>query len=105
MLGAPRTIVGDLNELFGVIGDTLDDVLGPLNPLAAPIAEIKQFAKDKIQEAIEEELHIDIDQLKSFVTLTHALDRDQFAGARAPRAWARNRSTCSSPPPTPSSTR
>ena len=68
MLGAPD-LVGDLNELFGVISDTLDDVLGPaLNPLQAPIAEIKEFAKDKIQEAIEEELHIDIDQLKSFVT-------------------------------------
>ncbi len=67
MLGAPD-IVGDLNELFGVISDTLDDVLGPLNPLAAPIAEIKEFAKNKIQEAIEEELHIDIDQLKSFVS-------------------------------------
>ena len=68
MLGAPD-VVGDLNELFGVVSDTLDDVLGPaLNPLQAPIAEIKEFAKDKIQEAIEEELHIDIDQLKSFVT-------------------------------------
>ena len=51
-----------------MISDTLDDVLGPLNPLAAPIAEIKEFAKNKIQEAIEEELHIDIDQLKSFVS-------------------------------------
>ncbi|MBE2316164.1 hypothetical protein DVA67_009270 [Solirubrobacter sp. CPCC 204708] len=68
MLGAPD-IVGDLNELFGVVSDTISDVLGPaLNPLQAPIAELKEFAKGKIQEAIEEELRIDIDQLKSFVT-------------------------------------
>ena len=47
---------------------------GVLNPLPqAPIAEIKEFAKDKIQEAIaEDELHIDIDQLKSFVTSPYA---------------------------------
>lgn len=68
MLGAPD-IVGDLNELFGVVSDTISDVLGPaFNPLQAPIAAIKEYAKDQIQEAIEEELRIDIDQLKSFVT-------------------------------------
>src|SRR5688572_28397090 len=37
-------------------------------PLQAPIAEIKEFAKNKVMEAIVEELHIDVDQLKSFVT-------------------------------------
>ncbi len=75
MLGAPD-LVGDLNELFGAVSDTLDDIFGPaLNPLQAPIAELKEFAKAKIQEAIEEELHIDIDQLKSFVkSPTHWLD-------------------------------
>jgi hypothetical protein len=68
MLGAPD-VVGDLNELLGVVSDTLDDVLGPaLNPLQAPIAEIKEYAKELIKEKIEEELHIDVDQLKSFVT-------------------------------------
>ena len=68
MLGAPD-LVGDLNELFGVVSDTLDDVLGPaLNPLQAPIAELKEYAKELIKEKIEEELHIDVDQLKSFVT-------------------------------------
>ena len=65
MLGAPD-VVGDLDELFGVVSDTLDDVLGPaLNPLQAPIAEIKEYAKDLIKEKIEEELHIDVDQLKT----------------------------------------
>ena len=96
MLGAPD-LVGDLNELFGVVSDTLDDVLGPaLNPLQAPIAEIKEYAKDLIKEKIEEELHIDVDQLKSFVTSpTHwlgvqsvSLDaaRPRHAAARPLRA-------------------
>ena len=68
MLGAPD-VVGDLNELFGVVSDTLEDVLGPqLNPLQAPIAELKEYAKDLLKEKIEQELHIDVDQLKSFVT-------------------------------------
>ena len=85
MLGAPD-LVGDLNELFGVVSDTLDDVLGPaLNPLQAPIAEIKEYAKELIKEKIEEELHIDVDQLKSFVTSPDALARRAVRVARAAR--------------------
>lgn len=54
-----------------MISDTLDDVLGPeLNPLQARIAELKACARN----LIEEELHNDVDQLKSFVTSpTHRL--------------------------------
>ena len=68
MLGAPD-VVGDLNALFSEISNTLSDLFGPaLNPLNAVEEEIKDWAKAKIKEAIEEETHLDLDQLKSFVT-------------------------------------
>ena len=81
-------------------------MLGPaLNPLTAPIAEIKEFAKDKIQEAIEEELHIDIDQLKSFVTSRRTGSSVAVRLPRAARSSARSSSTSSSRTRTRGSTR
>lgn len=68
MLGFPDA-VGDAATLLGELSDTITDIFGPaLNPLDEAIDTVEQFAKDKIKEAIEEELHLDLDQLKSFVT-------------------------------------
>jgi hypothetical protein len=67
MLGAPD-FVGDINELLGVIGDALDEILGPaLNPLRLAAAELKEAAEDLIKDLIEEAYGVDVDQLADFL--------------------------------------
>jgi hypothetical protein len=67
MLGAPD-FVGDINELLGVIGDALDEILGPaLNPLRLAEAELKKAAEDLIKDLIEEAYGVDVDQLADFL--------------------------------------
>jgi hypothetical protein len=75
MLGAPD-FVGDINELLGVIGDALDEVLGPaLNPLRLAEAELKDAAKDLLKSLIEKAYGVDVDQLADFLMHpTHYLD-------------------------------
>jgi hypothetical protein len=68
MLGAPD-LVGDINELLGIIGDALDEILGPaLNPLRLIGAELKQAAENLIKDLIEEAYGVDVDQLSEFLT-------------------------------------
>ena len=68
MLGAPD-FVGDINELLGVIGDALDEILGPaLNPLRLVGAELKEAAEDLVKDLIEEAYGVDVDQLSDFLT-------------------------------------
>jgi hypothetical protein len=61
---------------MSAVSDVLSDIFGPaLNPLEAGVPAVKEWGKDKIKESIEEEMHIDVDQLKSFVTSpTHWLE-------------------------------
>src|SRR4051794_37191830 len=67
MLGAPD-FVGDINELLGVIGDAIDEIVGPaLNPLRLAGAEIKEAAEDLVKDLIEEAYGIDVDQLSDFL--------------------------------------
>ncbi|HEX6024997.1 MAG TPA: zinc dependent phospholipase C family protein, partial [Solirubrobacter sp.] len=75
MLGAPDA-VGDYIEIMSDVSDVLSDIFGPeLNPLEEGIAAAKSYAKEKIKAAIEEETHISIDHLKSFLTApTHWLE-------------------------------
>jgi hypothetical protein len=75
MLGAPD-FVGDINELLGVIGDALDEVLGPaLNPLRLAAAELKDAAKELVKDLIQEAYGVDVDQLADFLMHpTHYLD-------------------------------
>jgi hypothetical protein len=79
MLGAPD-LVGDLLDAMDVLGEVFEDILGPvLNPITAPLDELKAFIKDKLQEAIEDATGVDIDELKSFLTSpNHWLDVDSF---------------------------
>src|SRR3954452_15231429 len=67
MLGAPD-FVGDINEVLGVIGDALDEILGPaLNPLRLAEAEIKAAAEDLLKDIVEEAFGVDVDQLADFI--------------------------------------
>jgi hypothetical protein len=67
MLGAPD-FVGDINELLGVIGDALDEIVGPaLNPLRLVGAELKEAAEELLKDLIEEAYGIDVDQLSDFL--------------------------------------
>ncbi len=79
MLGAPDAL-GDLLDAMDTIGVVFEDLFGPvLNPITAPFEELKAFIKDKLQEAIEEALGVDFDELKSFLTSpTHWLEVDSF---------------------------
>ncbi len=68
MLGAPDA-VGSLLDALGTLSAIFEDILGPtLNPILAPIEELKEFAKDLIKEEIEKTLGINVDQLRSFLT-------------------------------------
>jgi hypothetical protein len=74
-LGAPDAL-GDLLDALDVLGTVFEDLLGPvLNPILAPLDELKAYIKDLIEEEIGKALGIDIAQLKSFLTSpTHWLN-------------------------------
>ena len=74
MAGAPDA-AGDLVDIIGNLSDFLSDVLGPLNPITAPLAEIKEYVTELIKDEIAEAFGIDVDHVKSFLTSpTHWMD-------------------------------
>jgi hypothetical protein len=74
MAGAPDA-AGDLVDIVGNISDLLSDVLGPLNPITAPLAEVREYVTNLIKDEIAEAFGIDIDHIKSFlVSPTHWLN-------------------------------
>lgn len=74
MAGAPDA-AGDLVDVIGNLSDFLSDVLGPLNPITAPLAEIKEYVTELIKDEIAEAFGIDVDHVKSFLThSTHWID-------------------------------
>ena len=67
-LGAPDAL-GDLLDALGALSTLIEDILGPaLNPITAPLDELKEYVKELIKDEIEETLGVDLDQLKSFLT-------------------------------------
>jgi hypothetical protein len=67
MLGAPD-FVGGLREFLADVSDVIDDIVGPaLNPVREVLADIKEFAKDKIKEAINDRFGLDIDAIADFI--------------------------------------
>ena len=84
MLGAPDAL-GDLLDALDTLGTVFEDIFGPvLNPITAPLDELKQFIKDKLKEAIEEAPGVDFDQLKSFLTQPEPLARGRLLHPDAP---------------------
>ena len=83
MLGAPD-IVGDLNELFGVISDTLDDVLGRVEPAGCSdrrdqgVRQEPDPGRDRGRAA---DRHRPAQVLRH---LAHALDRDEAVSLDLP---------------------
>jgi len=74
MAGAPDA-AGDLVDAIGVLSDLLDDLLGPFNPVTAPIAEVKEYVTELLKDEIAEAFGIDLDHIKSFIsTPTHWLN-------------------------------
>lgn len=74
MAGAPDA-AGDLVDIVGNISDFLSDVLGPLNPITAPLAEIREYVTGLLKDEIGKAFGIDIDHIKSFLmSPTHWLD-------------------------------
>lgn len=68
MLGAPD-FVGGLREALGELSDLIDSIVGPaLNPIREPLAQLKEFAKDKVKEAINDRFGIDIDLIQDFIS-------------------------------------
>lgn len=67
MAGAPDA-AGDLIEALDALSTFLSDVLGPLNPITAPLSEIKQYVTDLLKEQIGKALGVDLELLKSFLT-------------------------------------
>lgn len=71
MLGAPDFVGGlraILQEVLDAIDDIMDAILGPLNPVRTALAQIKEFAKDLLKDAIGGVLGVDIDSLHGFLT-------------------------------------
>jgi hypothetical protein len=67
MLGAPD-FVGGLREALGDLSDFLDDLIGPaLNPIRNALTEIKEFAKDKIKELLEDRFGIPITAIETLL--------------------------------------
>lgn len=67
MAGAPDAL-GDLLDAIGNLSDLFSDVLGPLNPITAPIAEVKEYVTELLKDEIGKAFGIDIDHIKSFLT-------------------------------------
>ncbi len=71
MLGAPD-FVGGLRQALQDLSAELSDLLEPIgiafNPIEEALAGVKEFAKEKIVEAIEETLGVDLELLHSFLT-------------------------------------
>jgi hypothetical protein len=67
MAGAPDA-AGDLLDAIGNLSDLFSDVLGPLNPITAPIAEIKEYVSELLKDEIAKAFGIDLDHIKSFLT-------------------------------------
>ena len=74
MAGAPDA-AGDLVDMHRQHQRPSSDVLGPLNPITAPLAEVKEYVTKLIKDEIAEAFGIDIDHIKSFLlTPTHWLN-------------------------------
>ena len=67
MAGAPDA-VGDLLDAIGNLSALFSDVLGPLNPITAPIAEVKEYVTELLKDEIAKAFGIDVDHIKSFLT-------------------------------------
>lgn len=67
MLGAPD-FVGGLREFLADVSDAIDSIVGPaLNPVRETLAQIKEFAMDKVKEAIDDRFGLDVDAIADFI--------------------------------------
>ena len=67
MLGAPDFVGvarGAIQDAMDTLGKALDVVL---NPIAQPLAAIKDFAKEQVKQLVSDAIGIDVDQLNDFI--------------------------------------